>query len=283
MTFFPLLKKVARSFYLTIRFLPQALQKPIALAYLLARASDTVADCARASINERENFLRLIERSLFENDPSLIQGVTNNFFFHFQEEEKELLQALPKLIQEINKSLESEAIKQMWKHILRGQLLDVTRNWTFLGALSSQELENYLYDVAGSVGEFWTLLAIEYNPYFSKASVVSMMASGRSYGKGLQLVNILRDYYEDQNNGRFYFQYDQQLELYQKALFYLKQGNIYVKNLQGGRFKYASVIPLLLAEETLKLIQQNSILPKVKMRRWKVYQILIQALPHLFF
>src|SRR5438045_9068521 len=45
----PLLKSVSRSFYLSIRILPRDLQAPIGLAYLLARASDTIADTADAS------------------------------------------------------------------------------------------------------------------------------------------------------------------------------------------------------------------------------------------
>src|SRR5437763_7372062 len=39
-----LLKDVSRSFYLTLRILPGAIRRPIGLAYLLARASDTIAD-----------------------------------------------------------------------------------------------------------------------------------------------------------------------------------------------------------------------------------------------
>src|ERR1051325_2955229 len=40
----PILQSVSRSFYLSIRFLPSALRRPIGLAYLLARATDTIAD-----------------------------------------------------------------------------------------------------------------------------------------------------------------------------------------------------------------------------------------------
>src|SRR5438094_10644347 len=42
-----ILRSVSRSFYLSIRFLPQQLREPIALAYLLARTTDTVADTTR--------------------------------------------------------------------------------------------------------------------------------------------------------------------------------------------------------------------------------------------
>ena len=42
------LKGVSRSFYLTIRVLPKDLREPVGLAYLLARAADTIADGRRA-------------------------------------------------------------------------------------------------------------------------------------------------------------------------------------------------------------------------------------------
>ena len=40
----PLLRDVSRSFYLTLRVLPNAVRPQISVAYLLARASDTIAD-----------------------------------------------------------------------------------------------------------------------------------------------------------------------------------------------------------------------------------------------
>ena len=39
-----LLKSVSRSFYLTLRVLPTGMRDPVGLAYLLARAADTIAD-----------------------------------------------------------------------------------------------------------------------------------------------------------------------------------------------------------------------------------------------
>src|SRR5207237_3206783 len=39
-----LLKEVSRSFYLTLRVLPAEIRPQISLAYLLARATDTIAD-----------------------------------------------------------------------------------------------------------------------------------------------------------------------------------------------------------------------------------------------
>ena len=38
------LKGVSRSFYLSIQVLPRGMREPVAVAYLLARAADTIAD-----------------------------------------------------------------------------------------------------------------------------------------------------------------------------------------------------------------------------------------------
>src|SRR5574337_1299700 len=52
-----LLKNVSRSFYLTLRVLPRELRIPIGLAYLLARAADTIADTALLPPEDRLDLL----------------------------------------------------------------------------------------------------------------------------------------------------------------------------------------------------------------------------------
>ena len=54
-----LLREVSRSFYLSLRVLPAEVRPQISLAYLLARASDTVAD---TGIVARERRLELLRR-----------------------------------------------------------------------------------------------------------------------------------------------------------------------------------------------------------------------------
>ena len=64
-----ILRAVARSFYLSIRFLPTRLREPVALGYLLARSTDTVADTATVPVKTRiETLGRLSE---------IIQGKTS--------------------------------------------------------------------------------------------------------------------------------------------------------------------------------------------------------------
>ena len=60
-----LLQNVSRSFYLTLRVLPVAIRPQIGLAYLLARATDTVADTEMIPVGQRlDALLHLRERIL---------------------------------------------------------------------------------------------------------------------------------------------------------------------------------------------------------------------------
>ena len=52
-----LLKDVSRAFYLTLRVLPGGLREPIGLAYLLARAADTIADTTLVPTGQRMEHL----------------------------------------------------------------------------------------------------------------------------------------------------------------------------------------------------------------------------------
>src|SRR5437667_9797977 len=55
-----ILARVSRSFYLSIRLLPKKLRDPVSLGYLLARASDTIADTTELPIELRTEKLRLL-------------------------------------------------------------------------------------------------------------------------------------------------------------------------------------------------------------------------------
>src|SRR5437879_13909076 len=58
-----LLRQVSRSFYLSLAVLPSALREPIGLAYLLARAADTIADTRLVVRAERLGHLETLRRS----------------------------------------------------------------------------------------------------------------------------------------------------------------------------------------------------------------------------
>ena len=57
-----LLRQVSRSFYLTLAVLPRVVVKQVGLAYLFARAADTIADTGQVDRNVRVTFLHRFKR-----------------------------------------------------------------------------------------------------------------------------------------------------------------------------------------------------------------------------
>ncbi len=94
--------------------------------------------------------------------------------------------------------------------IISGQELDLRR---FAGASPENivalkddaELDDYTYRVAGCVGEFWTKMCRAHLFPGAAMDEAMLLANGVRFGKGLQLVNILRDLpVMDLRNGRCY-------------------------------------------------------------------------------
>src|SRR5262245_55277708 len=63
-----LLKRVSRSFYLTLRVLPRSIRPQIGLAYLLARTSDTIADTEIIPVEQRLQMLAAFGRRIKGED-----------------------------------------------------------------------------------------------------------------------------------------------------------------------------------------------------------------------
>ncbi|HEY3602242.1 MAG TPA: squalene/phytoene synthase family protein, partial [Chthoniobacterales bacterium] len=75
-----ILKSVSRSFYLTIQFLPRPLREPVSLAYLLARATDTIADQSTIAASVRLTTLHDLARVITgELEFEAIEGTLREF------------------------------------------------------------------------------------------------------------------------------------------------------------------------------------------------------------
>ena len=93
--------------------------------------------------------------------------------------------------------------------ITSGQELDLDRFGSArearIAALESdEELDDYTYRVAGCVGEFWTKMCRAHLFPTVPLDEALLFADGVRFGKGLQLVNILRDLPVDLRKGRCY-------------------------------------------------------------------------------
>ena len=212
-----LLSRVSRSFDLSIRLLPPALQAPVAIGYLLARATDTVADTSALPLAERQALLDLMTQAVAgfstgENQVSPLTELTQGFAAkQTNPHERALMQALPECLALLHTLSEADqaSVRTVLVYITRGQQQDMTlfgRGPEQLVALPTEaDLDHYTWLVAGCVGEFWTELCGRHLPGYAQLSQEEMLRIGREYGMGLQRLNIIRDMGADLADGRCYW------------------------------------------------------------------------------
>lgn len=212
-----LLRHVSRSFDLSIRLLPGPLQAPVAIGYLLARATDTVADTTGLPLHDRQHLLTQLSQAIGQPQhdaaPHQDLGPLTQAFAAQQTNphERTLMQALPQCLPLLHTLGQDDqaSVRQVLRHITQGQQLDMARFGPGLHALNTEsELVDYTYLVAGCVGEFWTELSARHLPGYTHLAHDDMMQLGRRYGMGLQRLNILRDAGADLAAGRCYWPAD---------------------------------------------------------------------------
>lgn len=270
-----LLRSVSRSFYLTIRLLPAPVREPIALGYLLARASDSIADTSAADVERRIEALQQLRHG--DTARNALEALVEK---QAATAEAELLRRLPDLMDALEVSPARERLEWVWEHILRGQLFDLVRFNGNAEPLSPEELDEYTFLVAGCVGEFWTRLCAERLPGFSRQPLEELVSLGIAYGKGLQLVNILRDRRGDAEIGRVYVPDARFAEAKAHAAAGLEAGLRWVAAVDNRRVRFACLPPARIGLETLARIESDS--GPVKISRRDVRRVLVSALPVLW-
>jgi farnesyl-diphosphate farnesyltransferase len=301
-----ILRSVSRSFYLSIRFLPPQLREPIALAYLLARATDTVADTTAISGTVRMESLKMLSDGI--QGKALREVVLTRVasFVPLQKNaaERTLLNSLPDCLEWLEQieSADREDIRAVLEKITHGQMLDLHRfdNPAQVRAIrTAADLDEYTYLVAGCVGEFWTRLCFRHLRDFASLIPDEMLALGRRYGMALQLINVLRDAGADLRAGRCYFPEDElgALDLtpaqilsesdrfqpiYQgwieKAQDGLECGMQYSRAIRSQRVRAATVLPALIGARTLALLRQagaSALHSTVKIPRGEVRAMIV--------
>jgi farnesyl-diphosphate farnesyltransferase len=205
-----LLRQVSRSFYSTLRVLPRAVRRQIGLAYLLARATDTIADTALIPLEQRLVSLRLLrERILGLHQKPLDFGALAER--QGSPGERALLERIEEALAMFSgfSPREQHLIREVLQIITSAQELDLTRfacasMENIVALKTDSELDDYTYRVAGCVGEFWTKICRLHLFPMAPLDDARLLADGIRFGKGLQLVNILRDVPADLRHGRCY-------------------------------------------------------------------------------
>ena len=306
-----LLASVSRSFYLTLKVLPRVVREPISLAYLLARAADTIADTTRVSADIRlqslDRFRELILGPPNEEEERSLSIFLQGRFCPHQTDEAEA-----RLMGHMRDALawlrmvgpaQLNAIRGVLGHIIRGQALDIQRfpdDGRLRALATSAELDDYTWLVAGCVGEFWTKLCLDELPAaFAKDTASdALIDAGIRFGKGLQLVNILRDLPEDIAVGRCYLPEADftntgrnlvEVRLSPRVLDplraawlarceeHLSHGLRYVQSVADPNLRYATALPLFIGVRTAALLRDakwETLATGIKVSRLEIARIL---------
>jgi farnesyl-diphosphate farnesyltransferase len=218
-----LVKDVARSFALSLKLLPAQVRWPVALAYLLARASDSVADAVQTGNHARgHNDARLsaldelqqgLHRAVLGHSPTPLPHV-QALLPHIPLAERKLLATMPTWLEALGglPPADQQLIGVVCDHIIQGQRLDLQRfeipeaGLHAVHALDTDaELEDYTFQVAGCVGAFWSHICEAHLSGWRNAELAPMVSASVAYGQALQRLNILRDTAQDLALGRCYW------------------------------------------------------------------------------
>ncbi|SPS01467.1 phytoene/squalene synthase family protein [Cupriavidus taiwanensis] len=313
----PLLKGVSRSFYLTLRVLPPRMRDPVGLAYLLARAADTIADTALIAPERRlELLLSLREQVNGVNAgaapmPDFAAEVASR---QEQSDERILLESLEHALAVLAQLEPADrgAVRQIVSTLTEGMEFDLRtfpdeRAGRIVALREVEDLDRYTYLVAGCVGEFWTRMAAAHMPG-AIGDVNDMLRRGVRFGKALQMTNVLRDCGKDLRIGRCYLpaamlqlhglspqdllRPDASLraravmrELVRRTLDHFREAMAYTLAIPARfvRLRLACLWPVLIGMDTLRLLVRNDgwLEPgrASRLPRRRVYRILACSLP----
>ena len=197
------LPKVSRTFALTIPQLPDPLSEAIGNAYLLCRIADTVEDEPAISPQDKQAFLSRFVEVVEGRAPALafagdlgplLSAAT-------MEAERELVANTPKVIRVTHRfrPVQREALERCVRIMSLG-MAEFQRHATPDGLNNVPTLNRYCYHVAGVVGETITELLCDYSPPIGERRE-ELFRLSTSFGQGLQMVNILKDMWDDRRRG----------------------------------------------------------------------------------
>jgi farnesyl-diphosphate farnesyltransferase len=206
-----LLRRVSRTFYLSLAILSRPLREPLGLAYLLARAADTVADTRLIARPERLAHLATLRRAYAEGRGDVAPVARACAPLQPLAAERELLERVPEALGRLAALPPADAAeaRAVLDTLTSGMIFDLGRfpgeDPTGLAALDTlEELDRYTYLVAGCVGPFWTALHARHRPRLHAWDGAARRTQAVQFGKALQLTNVLRDVPTDLRHGRCY-------------------------------------------------------------------------------
>ena len=301
---------MSRLFYTTLVVVPADVRDQVSLAYLFARAADTIADTELIDRPRRLDYLGQLKAQFVSDQVSSVQiREIQQAVATVQQDssERQLLERLEEcfaVLQEFSPE-DRGRVQRLMTTLVRGMEMDLTvfpgNSAADLTALKTLDaLDGYTYYVAGCVGEFWTDLMCAYRRGLKSWNVRTMAEVGVRFGKGLQLTNVVKDIAHDLQRGRCYVPEPMLAEhglkprdlldprnlprfrpvlnqLIRMAVDHLDQGWLYTMAIPRyeTRLRLSCMWPILSAGESLRLVRASPDVlnpsVKIKISRTRVY------------
>lgn len=203
-----LLKGVSRSFYLSLALLPTPVRAQLSVAYLIARALDTIADTAVLGAASRLQLLSELKAAL--PDAEQAQRVAAKVMAQLNgksrvAKENELMATLDRALVHLHRfdpfdALITERVLQTLASGMERDLRRFSHGFYVLETLA--ELDEHCYAAAGCVGDYWTQLT--HHHLHTLQGISEQTARGVRLGKALQYTNVIRDIASDLRDNRCY-------------------------------------------------------------------------------
>ena len=184
-----MLRNVSRTFAISIEHLPAGLRDAVTIAYLLFRVSDCLEDHDELEASRKAELLRLWAQVLKGDAP--VEALTEAIA-HLDENDPEVYvaQHADRLLEELRK-LPLPNQETILYHVHQTSL--GMARWQEHGPFvdTEEELDDYMFEVAGRVGHLLThIFAYYFRPIMALKE--ELMPLSREFGLALQTVNIIR-------------------------------------------------------------------------------------------
>lgn len=284
-----ILPKVSRTFAPTIRMLPEGLRPQVTVAYLLCRIADTVEDSEELSLEQKKKMLQTYSAIFLDKNEQAVQSFMAQVpILPKTTVDDQLVYDLEKVLR-VYRSFSPVMQNHIAKWVVEMSMgmhkyAQAIHKKRFSFLKSMKELDEYTYYVAGTVGYLLTELFSYYSHKITPQIRGKMELLAGSFGKGLQMVNIIRDMTVDLRRGQSYipdellkkyrltretiFEQKNALqakllfnELIQSAVEHLDRALDYILLIprEETRIRLFCMLPLFWAMRTLQKIQYNTL------------------------
>ncbi len=198
MNHYDMLRRVSRTFALSIEQLPQVLRDSITVSYLLLRVSDCLEDHATIPPERKAELLRLWARVL-EGDVSPEQLTASIADLDSSDPEVQVAQNARSVMDQLYQ-LPPQIQEDIISRVNRTSL--GMARWQEHGPFveNADDMDDYRHQVAGRVGYLLTDIFAWYSPII-RARKHQLMPLSREYGLALQTVNVIRGMRKDYERG----------------------------------------------------------------------------------